>query len=83
MAEDNIDLGSLRARLAEMALTRTQISEALLDPNHSKEEVKKLLDRGTALDLEIEAMENKIRAIEFPDRETGEPMNSWNNDGSV
>ncbi|MDQ3197532.1 MAG: hypothetical protein M3Q32_14580 [Pseudomonadota bacterium] len=77
MAEAKIDLESLRARLTEKELTRTKISEDLLDPNHSKEEVKSLLDRGTSLDVEIEALENRIRAIEFPESDSGQPINPW------
>ncbi len=78
MPDDKADLESLRARFTEMELTRTQISEDLLDPNHSKEEVKGLLDRGTSLDVEIEALENRIRAIEFPESDSGQPINPWN-----
>lgn len=78
MSDDQPRLEALRARLSEKETTRKDISEALLDPDRSKDEVKGLLDRGTALDLEIEALQNEIRAIEFPDAtEPGQPMNPW------
>lgn len=83
MADDNSNIESLRTRLTGMELTRTQISESLLDPNHSKEEVKSLLDRGTALDIEIEALKNKIRAIEFPESDSAQPINPWEGNSKI
>lgn len=78
MSDNQPRLESLRARLIEKETARKDISEALLDPDHSKDEVKSLLDRGAALDLEIEALQTEIRGIEFPDpTEPGQPINPW------
>jgi hypothetical protein len=77
---EDAEIQRLREELLRKEERRQAVSAALLEPAGNAEQTKALLDEGAELDEQIAQLAERIRALEYPGRRPGEPLNPWDSD---